>query len=39
MSTPDKLLGIFLTLLLTALGWGWGWVTRAIYEKEKKEDE
>ena len=39
MSTPDKLLGIFLMLLFTAIGFGWGWVTRVIYEKDKKGDE
>lgn len=39
MSTPDKLLEIFWTLLIAALGFGWGWIIRAIYEKDKREDK
>ena len=39
MSTSDRLLGIFLTLLFTALSFVWGWVTRVIYEKDKKDSE
>jgi hypothetical protein len=39
MSTPDRLLGIFLTLLFVAYGFCWGYVTRAIQEKDKKGGE
>ena len=39
MSISDKLLGIFLMLLFTTIGFAWGWVTRVIYEKDKREDK
>ena len=39
MSMLDKLLGIFLMLLFTALGFGWGWVMGQIKEKDKKDGE
>lgn len=39
MSTPDKLLGIFLMLLFVAYGFCWGYVTRVIQEKDKKGGE
>ena len=39
MSTQDRLLGIFLTILVTALGFGWGWIMRTIQEKDKKGGE
>ena len=35
----DRLLGIVLMLLFTALGFGWGWIIRSIQEKDKKGGE
>lgn len=36
MRITDRLLGIVLMLLFTALGFGWGWIIRSIQEKDKK---
>ena len=37
MSIIDRLLGIVLMLLFTALGFSWGWIMRAIQEKDKAD--
>ena len=36
MNITERLLGILLMLLFTALGFIWGWISRAIHEKDKK---
>ena len=35
----DRLLGIVLMILFTALGFGWGWIMRSIQEKDKESED